>query len=105
MMRVPKVVTPLPQALEDPLAPTGFPPLSLRIGVHGPAILVLGGRAMRFSWVSGFLAALLAIPLPTHAADVAVDLELVLAVDVSRSMDASEQKVQRDGYINAIRHP
>jgi hypothetical protein len=60
---------------------------------------------MRFAWVSGFLAALLALPLPTHAADVPVDLELVLAVDVSRSMDASEQKVQRDGYINAIRHP
>ena len=34
-----------------------------------------------------------------------VDLELVLAVDVSRSMDASEQQVQREGYIEAIKHP
>lgn len=34
-----------------------------------------------------------------------VDLELVLAVDVSRSMDAEEQKLQRDGYAAAFRHP
>ncbi|HEY0292838.1 MAG TPA: DUF1194 domain-containing protein [Hansschlegelia sp.] len=31
-----------------------------------------------------------------------VDLELLLAVDVSYSMDAEEQKVQRDGYIEAM---
>jgi hypothetical protein len=34
----------------------------------------------------------------------AVDLELVLAVDVSRSMDEEEQRLQRDGYIQAFRH-
>jgi hypothetical protein len=33
-----------------------------------------------------------------------VDLELVLAVDVSRSMDASEHALQRDGYVQAFRH-
>ncbi|MCG6858320.1 MAG: DUF1194 domain-containing protein [Salaquimonas sp.] len=32
-----------------------------------------------------------------------VDLELVLAVDVSRSMDYQEQLLQRDGYIAAFR--
>jgi hypothetical protein len=32
-----------------------------------------------------------------------VDLELVLAVDVSRSMDQDEQRLQRDGYIAAFR--
>lgn len=32
----------------------------------------------------------------------AVDLELVLAVDISYSMDAEEQQVQRDGYAEAI---
>lgn len=31
-----------------------------------------------------------------------VDLELVLAVDISYSMDADEQEVQRDGYVRAI---
>jgi hypothetical protein len=34
-----------------------------------------------------------------------VDLELVLAVDVSRSMDRDEQELQRQGYVSAFRHP
>src|SRR5688572_10373 len=34
-----------------------------------------------------------------------VDLELVLAVDVSRSMDLDELDVQREGYVAAFRHP
>lgn len=35
----------------------------------------------------------------------AVDLELVLAVDASGSMDPSEQELQRHGYSAAFRHP
>ena len=35
----------------------------------------------------------------------AVDLELVLAVDVSRSMDSFEQGLQREGYVQAFRSP
>mgnify|MGYP000025315275 CR=1 FL=1 len=34
-----------------------------------------------------------------------VDVELVLAVDVSRSMDFEELKLQRDGYVAAFRDP
>jgi len=34
-----------------------------------------------------------------------VDLQLVFAVDVSRSIDADEAKLQRDGYIAALTHP
>lgn len=34
-----------------------------------------------------------------------VDLELVIAVDVSRSMDEEEFRLQRNGYVEAIRHP
>src|SRR5688572_13755923 len=34
-----------------------------------------------------------------------VDLELVLAVDVSRSMDPAEQVLQRDGYVAGLQHP
>ncbi len=34
-----------------------------------------------------------------------VDLQLVFAVDVSRSIDAEEAKLQRDGYIAALTHP
>jgi hypothetical protein len=39
------------------------------------------------------------------AAELPVDLELVLAVDVSGSMDAEEQALQRRGYIEAFSHP
>ena len=47
-----------------------------------------------------------AAPLaPARAADTRVDLELILAVDVSRSMDIDEQQLQRDGYVAAITHP
>jgi hypothetical protein len=38
-------------------------------------------------------------------ADSTVDLELVLAVDVSLSMDIDEQRLQRDGYVEAFRDP
>lgn len=34
-----------------------------------------------------------------------VDAKIVLAVDISRSMDLGEIAVQRDGYLAALRHP
>lgn len=34
-----------------------------------------------------------------------VDLELVLAVDISNSMDSEEQRLQREGYVQALRDP
>lgn len=34
-----------------------------------------------------------------------VDLELVLAVDVSYSMDPEEQRLQREGYVQALQSP
>jgi Protein of unknown function (DUF1194) len=51
------------------------------------------------------LAALTFLISPAFAADLDVDLQLVLAVDVSRSMDVDEQRLQRDGYFAAFRHP
>jgi hypothetical protein len=47
---------------------------------------------------------LTALPTATKAQTV-VDLQLVLAVDVSGSVDASEFALQRDGYANAFRNP
>lgn len=38
-------------------------------------------------------------------AKIDVDIELVLAVDISLSMDPDEQRLQRDGYIAALRDP
>ncbi|MEM6388138.1 MAG: DUF1194 domain-containing protein [Pseudomonadota bacterium] len=40
-----------------------------------------------------------------HAADVEVDVELVLAVDVSRSMSPRELEIQRRGYASALTSP
>lgn len=39
------------------------------------------------------------------AAATPVDVELVLAVDASRSMDPAEFALQRAGYVEALRHP
>jgi len=39
------------------------------------------------------------------ASAVPVDLELVLAIDVSYSVDAEEARLQREGYFAALRHP
>lgn len=45
-------------------------------------------------------------PLATPVADAApVDVALVLAVDMSGSMDIEEAQVQRMGYVEALRHP
>lgn len=54
-----------------------------------------------------FAAVVLALPLcgPAQARDggTEVDVELVLAVDISYSMDAEEQRLQRNGYVEALR--
>jgi hypothetical protein len=43
--------------------------------------------------------------LEPRAEDLAVDLELVLAVDVSGSVDPFEARLQREGYVAALRQP
>ncbi|WEX75769.1 DUF1194 domain-containing protein [Sinorhizobium numidicum] len=45
------------------------------------------------------------IPVQATAATEEVDLELVLAVDMSGSIDMEEARVQRSGYLEALRHP
>jgi hypothetical protein len=57
-------------------------------------------------WCAAALVAWVVILLPVAlpaAAQIPVDLELVLAVDVSLSMDIDEQRLQRDGYVAAFR--
>lgn len=51
------------------------------------------------------LACLWALGLDDARAETEVDLALVLAVDVSRSMDPEEQELQRQGFIEAFRSP
>ncbi len=62
---------------------------------------------MRRRVLLGTAAAVAAVlgPRPTGAQDDAVDVLLVLAVDVSRSIDEDEARLQREGYRNAIAHP
>ncbi|MDX9861452.1 MAG: DUF1194 domain-containing protein [Rhodospirillales bacterium] len=52
-------------------------------------------------------AALMAVAGPDGGlrAEIPVDLELVLAVDVSGSVDADEARLQREGYLDALTHP
>jgi Protein of unknown function (DUF1194) len=60
---------------------------------------------MAFSVRLPALCIALALSPPATAQSLSVDLELVIAVDVSGSMDAEEFALQRDGYVAAIRHP
>jgi hypothetical protein len=59
-------------------------------------------RASAFGLV--LVTVLWTLPL-ARAADTVVDLDLILAVDVSRSMDLDELRLQRDGYVAAVAHP
>jgi hypothetical protein len=47
----------------------------------------------------------LVMPWPARAQEGAVDLQLVLAVDVSRSIDDEEARLQREGYQTAMTDP
>jgi len=57
------------------------------------ALLSVGLAAPRFA------------DLPDKAAKTSVDVELVLAVDVSYSMDLEELALQREGYVQALTSP
>ena len=63
---------------------------------------VTAGRAIAWAVVA---AVLVAAPRAAAAAPQRVDLELILAVDVSESMDKDEARLQREGYIKAITDP
>ena len=70
------------------------------------------GRHGLYSAIAGVLAAAglalaaSAAPLPRFAdrsaSAIPVDVELVIAVDVSYSMDPEEQALQREGYVQAL---
>lgn len=46
-----------------------------------------------------------AVAPPASALDLPVDVELILAVDVSGSIDTEEAALQRQGYVAALLHP
>ncbi len=55
--------------------------------------------------IAGLAAGLVLLGSPLRAQDVPVDLELVLAVDTSRSIDRQEAELQRQGYVTALQDP
>ncbi|MEM1046503.1 MAG: DUF1194 domain-containing protein [Pseudomonadota bacterium] len=61
------------------------------------------GRHVWFLALSGLILA--AFSHAARAEPIEVDVELVLAVDVSQSIDEDERRLQRDGYVAAIRSP
>src|SRR4249919_3671787 len=61
-------------------------------------------KILRFCLWAAFVVAA-GLQLRPALAQTVVDLELVIAVDVSLSMDLDEQRLQRDGYIMAFRDP
>ena len=64
------------------------------------------GRIARCAAWTALAAGLSALALTASAqTKVEVDVELVLAVDVSGSMGLDELRLQRGGYVSAFRHP
>jgi len=59
-----------------------------------------GVAALAIAAVAGFAAPVTA----QQGSKIKVDLELLLAVDISQSMDQDEHTIQRDGYVEAFRH-
>jgi hypothetical protein len=53
--------------------------------------------------MAGLLGALFANPVVARNGADEVDVELVFAVDISYSMDTEEQRLQRQGYVEALR--
>ncbi len=54
------------------------------------------------AWTLGAAAPTLRADLPADKGQTNVDVELVLAVDISYSMDPDEQALQREGYVAAL---
>lgn len=65
----------------------------------------IGGKSLsasRVFWLAALVLSVLVISPFSRAAE-AVDAEIMLLVDVSRSVDAKEYLLQRDGYADAFR--
>jgi len=74
-----------------------------RIARHRPGSLWQKRLPAALAWA--FMAVAAAGPVAARDGEVEVDVELVLAVDISYSMDPEEQALQRSGYIEALRSP
>jgi hypothetical protein len=118
----PRSAQPRPCPQDDTLArageDTGYGPLARpnRSGTLQPAssegamatcLPEVASVARRLLAAALALSASMALPPCASAKDGSneVDVELVLAVDISYSMDPEEQALQRQGYVDALRSP
>ena len=60
---------------------------------------------IRVTFVAAFLTVIATVAIDTPRAAESVDLELILAVDVSGSIDEEEAQLQRQGYADALSDP
>ena len=65
-------------------------------------VLAAGAAALTLAAWTGGLAPHAALFADNRPSAIAVDAELVIAVDVSNSMDPEEQALQREGYITGL---
>ena len=65
-------------------------------------VLAAGAAALALAAWTGGLAPHAALFADNRPSAIAVDAELVIAVDVSNSMDPEEQALQREGYITGL---
>src|SRR3546814_6228162 len=91
-----------------PRFPIGRPGMPLRLRPLHLAALPLATLPLATLLLAALLLAVLLLDgagVPAAADDVPVDLELVLAVDVSGSIDTEEAALQRRGYLAALVYP
>ncbi len=102
-----------PPALPVGSLPTARPASRCRMASDTCTVGVARAGVFRLDWVpmrpkltalSIFLAVAAAAPA-ARAEDTPVDLELVLAIDTSQSVDIGEGILQRNGYIRALKDP
>lgn len=72
--------------------------MRFRTGPISLAVIAIAGALMLAAW-SGGIAAPAGRFADKRPGAVPVDVELVIAVDVSNSMDPEEQELQREGYV------
>jgi hypothetical protein len=75
--------------------------MRVRLSVAALAALIAGAIGVT-AWTGGMAAPRGSLFADNRPSAIAVDTELVLAVDVSYSMDPEEQHLQREGYMAAI---
>jgi hypothetical protein len=66
------------------------------------ALAAVGLAALAFAGIGGIAAPVSPLRVDNRPSAIPVDVELVLAVDISYSMDPEEQALQKEGYIAAL---